>query len=160
MNFEHLIEINSGELSLVEPLSRAQLWRGLVIRAERPKLFVLGLDESEVEQIDAQHLRRELRFGTFHVRDEVRLIPQEAVVYNVAATGTSPASILVMRIEEPEAGHLFLRFTYTSQVDPTSDTPTLDDFVAGHLKQAYTEADIDTVKVIRDLASQGLLDET
>ena len=159
MNFEHLIEINSDRLPTVEPLSRARLWRGLVIRAERPKLFVLGLDACTVEQIDDQHLRRELHFGSYQVRDQVRLIPQEAVVFDVEATASSPASTLVMRIEEPEAGRLFLRFTYTSRTEGDPATPTLDDFVAGHLKQAYTQADIDTVKVIRDLASQGLLDD-
>ncbi|MBX9850071.1 MAG: DUF1857 family protein, partial [Rhodocyclaceae bacterium] len=44
MNFEHLIEINAPGNPMIEPLSRNQLWQGLVIRAENPELSVLGLD--------------------------------------------------------------------------------------------------------------------
>lgn len=155
MQFEHLIEINSASLPHVDTLTRAQLWRGLVVRAEKPELFVIGLDGCEVTRLDDEKLRRTLAFGSFKVTDTVRFIPMDSVIYDVEATSTSPASTLVMRIEAPEAGLLFLRFTYTT-LRPEDDLA--DDFVQAHLKQAYTQADIDTVKVIRDLASQGLLD--
>lgn len=156
MQFEHLVEINSATLSTLPPLSRRQLWRGLTIRAERPELFVLGLDSAEIVERDAQHLRRRLSFGNYSVTDRVRLIDMDSVIYDVDPTDTSPASTLVMRIEEPEAGRLFVRFTYTNRLAPGQ--AEVDDFVQAHLKQAYTQADIDTIKVIRDLASQGLLD--
>ena len=44
MRFEHLVQINDPLMPLLEPLSREQLWRGLVRRAEEPTRFVLGLE--------------------------------------------------------------------------------------------------------------------
>ncbi|MFT4102129.1 MAG: SRPBCC family protein [Burkholderiaceae bacterium] len=155
MQFEHLIEINSPTLPQICPLSRTTLWRGLVVRAEKPELFVIGLDRCELAPLDDRHLRRRLSFGSYQVDDCVRLIPMDAVIYDVEPTATSPASTLVMRIEEPAPGRLYLRFTYTSEPSEA----TADEFVQAHLKQAYAQADIDTVKVIRELASQGLLGE-
>lgn len=48
MKFVHLIEINAADNPLIAPLTRAQVWRGLVMRAERPTLFVLALDACEI----------------------------------------------------------------------------------------------------------------
>ena len=43
MKFTHLVEINMPDNPLVMKITREQLWRGLVLRAERPTLFVMGL---------------------------------------------------------------------------------------------------------------------
>ncbi|NCW78771.1 MAG: DUF1857 family protein, partial [Oxalobacteraceae bacterium] len=72
MKFTHLIEINSPDNPLIVPLSREQLWRGLVLRAERPTLFVMGLDACEITQRSEHMLSRTLQFGQLTVRDEVR----------------------------------------------------------------------------------------
>ena len=48
MKFSHLIQINDPLNPLIDPLSREQLWRGLVLRAENPLLFVMGLDRFEI----------------------------------------------------------------------------------------------------------------
>ena len=44
MKFEHLIEINDALNPLIDELSIKQLWAGLVLRAESPKLFMPHLD--------------------------------------------------------------------------------------------------------------------
>ena len=89
MQFEHLIEINSATEPGIDPLSRATLWRGLVVRAEKPELFVIGLDRCALTPIDDGHLQRRLTFGAYEVDDRVRLIPMDAVIYDVAPTATS-----------------------------------------------------------------------
>ena len=67
MRFEHLIEINDPLNPLLDPLSRAQLWRGLVRRAEHPCEFVLGLDGAQIhariEDGIETELARTLDFG-------------------------------------------------------------------------------------------------
>ncbi len=45
MKFSHLIQIDDPSNPLIEALTREQLWKGLVLSAERPALFVLALDE-------------------------------------------------------------------------------------------------------------------
>jgi hypothetical protein len=155
MNFEHLVEINSATLPLFV-LSREQVWAGLVMRAEKPELSLIGLDECLILERLPDGMRRELRFGNFHIRDRVRFLQQRYVIYEVAATATTPASTLAMAIEEREAGHLFVRFTYART--RSEGEPEMDSFYADHLKQAYTQADLDTIATIRRMAEEGMLD--
>jgi hypothetical protein len=151
MNFEHLIEINDPGNPLLEPLSRGQLWQGLVLRAESPELSVIGLDACVMLERRLDYLRRELRFGHLRVNDEVFLTPMQEVRYEVMASEIFPASRLVMRIEEPYPGRLFIRFLYSSEQE--SD----EEMVREHLKQAYIQTDHDTVAVIRELGKLGKL---
>ena len=41
MRFEHLVEINDPLMPLLTELTREQLWRGLVLRADDPTRFML-----------------------------------------------------------------------------------------------------------------------
>ena len=72
MKFTHLIEINNLGNPMITPLSRSQLWHGLVLRAERPTLFLIGLDSCEVTSRSAEGMSRTLHFGKLEVIDEVR----------------------------------------------------------------------------------------
>ena len=103
MRFSHLIQINDPLNPLIDPLSREQLWRGLVYRAENPLPFVLGLDECRIVVRTERTLRRELHFGSLTVRDRVTLDPMKQVRYETEAGAGLPASSLVMTIEEPGA---------------------------------------------------------
>lgn len=156
MKFTHLIEINAPGNPLIPPLSRAQLWRGLVLRAERPTLFLIGLDSCEIRARSAEMLARTLRFGKLEVIDEVRFQEQVQVHYHVPEQNEIPVSDLIMTIEEPHPGALFVRFTYDDHREsPGSDEQAFyDDF----RREAYKESDIDTIRMIRQLASSGQLD--
>jgi len=151
MNFEHLIEINDPSNPLLEPLSRNQLWQGLVLRAETPELSVMGLDACVMLERRVDYLRRELRFGRLRINDEVFFEPMQTVRYEIMASEQFPASTLTMRIEEPYPGRLFIRFIYGNVADEN------DEMIKGHLQQAYVQADNDTVAVIRELAKLGKL---
>lgn len=157
MKFNHLIEINDPLNPLMDRLTREQLWHGLVLRAEAPTLFVPWLDKCDLLERSDTTLSRELRFGNMLVRDHVTFVPQQRVHYEVPAQKDIPASSLVMTIEEPEENVFFVRFEYddghASSGDP--DQALYDDF----RRSAYEEADIDTIRVIRQLAEQGRFDK-
>ncbi|WP_293776065.1 SRPBCC family protein [uncultured Oxalicibacterium sp.] len=152
MQFEHLLEINDPLNPLIDALTRDQLWRGLVMRAEMPKLFVDYLDESTITRTDAG-LQRTLRYAALLVHDVVTFTPQERVHYDVPAQGEIPASSLVVTIEEPQPGALFVRFLY----DDGKPEDDADAFYDEFRRSAYHEADIETIKVIRQLAEEGRL---
>ena len=152
MQFSHLIQINDPFNPLIDPLSRAQLWRGLVLRAENPLLFVMALDRFEIVERGENALVRVLHFGGLRLRDRVSFIPMRQVRYEVEAAGDTPAASLVMTIEEPEPGQLFVRFDYETL--PGSAAAPMDDFYSSFAKQAYLEADIDTISTIRRLAAE------
>ena len=115
MRFEHLIEINDDNLPLIPALTRAQLWRGLMVRAERPQLFVIGLDQCRIIERDPLSMSRELMFGTLQVFDRVSMTPMQRIVHDVAGNAQMPASRLTIDIEEPQAQRLFLRFIYSNE---------------------------------------------
>ena len=153
MNFEHLIQINDPLNPFVDTLTRAQLWEGLVLRAEQPQLFVIGLDSCTILSRTDSTLERELHYGHATVRDRVTLTPQESVRYDILATEAHVGGSLTMSIEQPDELQLFLRFEYrtTLPVADTQDARQTQEIV----KSAYREADIDTVRLIRQYAVQN-----
>lgn len=162
MRFEHLVQINDPLMPLLEPLSRAQLWRGLVRRAEEPTRFVLGLEgatiDSRRERDGRTELTRTLDFGSFQVNDRVVLEPMQGTVTHVAACALYPASTLTIRIEEPQPDMFYLRFIYDfDDGAAANDESELDGQTNALRRQAYRSADLDTVKCIRDLAEAGEL---
>ncbi|MET0268082.1 MAG: SRPBCC family protein [Duganella sp.] len=158
MKFEHLIEINDPLNPLLDSMTIEQLWSGLVLRAESPKLFMPQLDEAIIDERTENTFRRRLRFGQLVVEDRVRLEPLQRVVYEVPAQNEISASTLTMSIEQPTPETLFVRFQYSDSNDAATDAANAmyDEF----RRSAYQEADIDTIGMLRELASQGRLGAT
>lgn len=156
MKFEHLIEINDPLNPLIDALTIKQLWTGLVLRAESPKLFVPHLDECIIDERVDNGFRRRLRYGELVIEDRVVLEPMRQVRYEVAAQQDISKSSLVMTIETPTADTLYVRFQYEDGHDAQTDAANAmyDEF----RRSAYQESDIDTIRVLRDLAAQGRLD--
>lgn len=159
MRYEHLVQINDPLMPLLDALTRNQLWQGLVLRAEEPTQFVLGLEGAVIhshEVRDGVHeLARTLDFGSFRVEDRVRLIHDRRSEIHTKAGPTWPASRLTITIEEPEPELLFLRFVYESDENPAD--AGLDPVIVALREKAYERADLDTVVRIRALAEQGVL---
>ncbi len=156
MRFTHLVQINDLTNPLIDPLSRAQLWRGLTLRAEDPMQFVIGLDRCEVIRRADNELLRELHFGRLTIRDHVRFTPMTQVRYEVEAAGEVPAATLITTIEEPEPEQLFVRFEYDTR--PIEGGPPVDPYYQQFMKEAYKEADIDAIRIMRRLATEGKLE--
>jgi len=152
VRFEHLVEVNDLKDPCAARVTRAQLWRGLVLRAEEPTSFVPQLSEATILARTESGLARALRFGAVTVTDEVSFVHLERVRYEIAAQADLTASSLTMHIEEPRPGSLFVRFTY-------EDDARAEDAVLDALRcAAYEDADVETVGMIRWLAKAGRLD--
>jgi hypothetical protein len=154
MKFSHLVEINDPLNPLIEPLSRAQLWRGLVLRAEQPKMFVPHLEACDILEKSAALVERELRYGDTVIRDRVSYLPQMQVHYHVPQQNDIPMSDLTMTIEEPQPGVLYVRFIYD---DHKAGEDPAEAFYNEFRRSAYQESDIDTIRTVRELAENGSL---
>lgn len=156
MKFEHLIEINDLNNSLVRRMTREQLWNGLVLRAEFPRLFVSYLDSCTITSRDLDSLTRTLLFGDLKVHDHVQFSFLNYVHYQVHQQGEIPESSMRMTIEEPFPDALFIRFSYDDGHSEAEDSENAvyNDF----RRSAYVEADIDTVKILREMHEVGRLD--
>lgn len=155
MKFEHLVQINDPLNPLVDPLTRDQLWRGLKRRAERPKEFVLALDAADITLRSENILTRTLTFGHLVIRDQVTLSPQHEVRYEIEASAEVPGGTLLMRMEEPAPEQLFVRFIYDTHA--IEGGPPREAYYDEYLKQAYVEADVDSIVTIRRLIVEGKL---
>ncbi len=156
MKFDHLVEINDPRDPLIDPLGRTQLWRGLVLRAESPTLFMPHLDACEIINRTEGTVERALRYGEIVIHDVVTYTPEERVQYDVPAQTDISASRLLMTIEEPDEGRLFVRFSYDDGLLEASGS--MDAFYNDFRRSAYQEADIDTVRIIRQLVAEGRFD--
>ncbi|SNS12527.1 protein of unknown function [Noviherbaspirillum humi] len=154
MKFAHLIEINDPLNPLIDPLTREQLWRGLVLRAEIPKAFVPWLDQCHITDRSEDSISRELHYGDVVVHDRVTFLPQHQVRYQVPQQKDIPASSLTMTIEEPNPDVFFVRFEYD---DGHEEADTMAAFYSEFRRSAYQEADIDTIRTIRQMAEDGRL---
>jgi hypothetical protein len=155
MKFTHLIEINDPLNPLIDTLTREQLWHGLVLRAETPKAFIPWLDRCTIVEKSDTHLARISHYGQLAVHDSVQLIAQQKIIYTIPPQKDIPASSLTMTIEEPEPGILFVRFEYEDSTGEAADSEQAmyNDF----RKSAYQEADIDTIRIIRQMVESGEL---
>ena len=62
MKFEHLIEVNDLANPLLTPLTREELWFGLLCRAEDARAFLPGLEACHVVERGEDSLVRDLEF--------------------------------------------------------------------------------------------------
>ena len=156
MNFEHLIQINDPLNPLVDPLTREQLWEGLVLRAEQPQLFVIGLDSCTILSRVGNVLERELHYGKATIRDRVTLQDHQSVRYDILPTDAHVGGSLTMIIEQPDELQLFLRFEYATTLPVSDDQDAVQ--TTEIVKSAYRESDIDTVRLIRQYVQTGQQD--
>jgi hypothetical protein len=157
MKFEHLVEINDLQDPMCFIISRAQLWRGLVMRAEQAQLFITYIDECIISERHESGMKRANRFGELVVHDQVYLQHEQSVRYEVAAQGEINASSLVMSIEEPQENSLFVRFSY--DYGDSSELSQEQEMYNSYRRAAYVEADVETIRMIRELAEVGRLDQ-
>ncbi|WP_153146987.1 SRPBCC family protein [Dechloromonas sp. H13] len=153
MNFEHLIQINDPDNPLIAPLTRDQLWQGLLYRAEDPLPFLPGLESCTILERQAGELLRELDFGPAVIRDRVTLAEAHWVRFDIEPSASHPGGSLTITIEEPQSGFLFLRFAYRTTLasNPNSEERAYIEYV----KSAYHQSDVDCVRIIRTLAAGG-----
>lgn len=153
MKFEHLIQINELHTENATVITRDQLWKGLILRAEAPELFMEHLDICNIVDRSADTLHRVLHYGDLKIEDHVTFLPLIHVHYHVPKQGEVPASHMRMTIEEPEDKSLFVRFEYDIQdgMEETEENKMYNEF----RRSAYQQADMDTVRIIRERIEQG-----
>lgn len=155
MKFQHLVQINDPLNPLIAPLTREQVWRGLVMKAENPLLFVPTLDSFELLARDSHSIERELHFGRLVVRDRISFEPPQRMRQETEASGEIPAATLKTSIEAPDEWQLFVRFDYASY--PPKGAAPVDPLYQGFIQQAYVAADTDAIRTIRRLVVEGHL---
>jgi len=152
MRYEHLVQINDLARPDLPVLERAQLWLGLLARAERPALFDPSIDSTRVLRRDGPLLERELVRGSRATRETVRLDADSSIEIDVGGGTEFEGSVLRILIEEPQPQALFLRFIYQL----AGPAVPVDESEQHALRQAYYYSDLETVYRIRTLIPEAI----
>jgi hypothetical protein len=155
MKFEHRIEINDAKNPSFPVFTREQLWNGLVLRAESPKLFLPNLDLCRITSRNADGLTRSLQFGELTVHDHVHFDFLNFVHYQVPQQGDIPNSNMRMTIEELAPSVLFVRFNYESEYSDAEDKANA--MYNEYRCSAYLESDNETIQILREMHRMGRL---
>jgi hypothetical protein len=153
LEFEHLIQINDPKQLHIPLLSREDLWAGLLLRAKYPGEFNPVIS-SRLEAVTDTSFIRYIAVADAELRDEVTLLPMEEISTRIAGIdGARPLfqAESLTRIEEPEPGYLFVRFSYRR--DSANDPGGMD--VDEYLKSAYVVNDRDAIAAIRQMIAAG-----
>ncbi|WP_028454899.1 AtaL-like protein [Chitinilyticum litopenaei] len=153
MRHQHLVQVNDLANPHIQRLTRNQLWQGLVLRAREPQRFMEQLDDAQIVAEGEGWLRREMRFGSLLVIDLIEFEHEKLVRYQTQAGADHGGGLLLMQIEEPEAGALFVRFSY----DTPHEVPDSEQHLLAYVRQAWQDTDVATISLIRLLAQEGLL---
>lgn len=155
MKFEHLVQINDLQNPMILPMSREELWRGLVLRVEQPQRFVSHLDACTLTEVRPEGVRRTLRYGEVEITDTATYLPQLQIHIEVPAQGQIQHAHMRMVIEEPQPGDLFVRFIYED--DAPEETEDQQKMINEFRCSAYREMDIEAVRIMRELFEKDAL---
>lgn len=157
MRYEHLLQVTAPADPAVPPMSRDELWRGLMRRVESPQDFELGPDRCEVSRgADEAERRRRIHFGALNFDDHVRIEAPQRIVFATAPREGTATVGLTITVEEPAPGALFLRFVYA--VDEPPEGATVEDrALQRYREQAWLEMDRDMLRTLRLWQRDGTL---
>lgn len=139
------------------PLSRAQVWQGLVLKARDARQFLPpGLcTRCDVVEENATHLVREATIGGVDLREIIAFEPEGKVTF-FQATGPREGAI-VYELSADEAGELRLRFyCYLGLRGKTPDGPEeRDEQAQFDGDKGYKAALLSTLRRTRELVAEG-----
>lgn len=156
IHLSHSVPVNDKTRPDVPVLTRSQLWRGLVMRAEDAVPFTPEMTSCTViERTSASEFLREVAFQGHPIRERVTLFPETRVHFE-QVSGPTRGTIDTI-IEEDTGGELQLRFSFNLDVHgiaPGSDQEK--SFIEG-VRDTYMHAVELTLERVRDLVRSGAL---
>jgi len=154
LEFEHIIQVNDLSNDAIAVLSRAQLWRGLVLRAQQPDKFNQSLSCS-YKSLSENEFLRTISAGESSFYERVVLTPQVKIHTGTTGDSQQKSSESTAEIEEPEPNSLFIRFIYKRELGDSNSEIDIGE----HLKSAYVQIDRDAIAMIRVMAENNLFDQ-
>jgi hypothetical protein len=154
LKFEHIVQVNDLSNTSLSAITRSQLWQGLVMRARNPEKFNHSL-QCQAQELSQNEFVRTIEVGESSFCEKVVLYPEHKIHTSTLAELDQLKAESTARIEEPESGYLFVRFSYRRELE--TSTELVD--VGEHLKAAYVQVDRDAIAMIRMLAESELFDQ-
>ena len=142
---------NEGVGSGHPKLSRSDIWKGLVMKAENALPFVPGMAKCQVIERTANGLIRDIVFRGEDARERITFYPDQKVVF-LRLSGNTDGFIVNEVLGDGD--DLRLRFSFALQlVDAPSDSPKEREF-REVMERDYLKAVDATLGAIRKMVSE------
>ena len=148
----HTMAVNTEE----PHLNRAQIWQGLVLKAENPVPFLEAMSACTVIERGDNWLLRDFTLRGEDMQERVTFEPQERVTF--VRTRSSAMGTILNEIVETDDGAMGLRFTFTLDVDGLADGSAEEAEFAERMSQSYFQGVGTTLAEIRRQVRAGELD--
>jgi hypothetical protein len=143
------IPVNDASRADVPVLTRSQVWRGLVMKAEDATQFVPIITYCKVLERSGDSLVRETNFGDGRMRERVTFFPEERVRFE-QLDGPLQGGWIDNIIEEDATGGLRLRFVFGNPLGGGPGGPP-------GINAVYRQALESTLVTVRRLVQEGRL---
>lgn len=137
-------------------LTRSDVWKGLVMKAENALPYVAAMTHCEVLERGENELIREIEFKGERAKERVTLEPERKVQFD-RLTGRTMGTIQ-NHIEEDENGELTLRFNFALEVEGIPPDSEEEQAYADEMKDAYLGAVAATLGAIRQSKAENKLE--
>lgn len=151
IRFERSVPVNPP--GVVPVVSRAEVWHGLVLKADNALPFVPAITHCEVlERESPTRFVREIEFRGERVRERVTLSPETVVTFE-RLSGSVRGTI--QNFIDEDAGGLHLRFRFELELDGATPGGPEELDHAARMESAYLAAVDATLGAIRKLRAGG-----
>ncbi|MGB0629725.1 MAG: SRPBCC family protein [Alphaproteobacteria bacterium] len=151
-NLSHTMAINDKE----PRLTRAQIWQGLVLKAENPVPFLEAMSACRVIDRGGDWLLRDFTLRGEDMQERVTFEPQERVTF--VRTKSSAMGTVMNEIVQMDDGEMGLRFTFSLDVDGLEDGSPEEAEFAERMSKSYFQGVESTLAEIRRRVAAGELD--
>lgn len=149
ISFERSIPVNPPGSSVV---TRAEVWRGLVLKADNALPFVPQMTHCEVVERETPHdFVREIEFRGDRMRERVTLEPERQVTFTRLS---GPVLGTIRNFIDDHAGELSLRFAFELELVGADPGSAAERDYASRMESAYVGAVDATLSAIRKLHDQ------
>ena len=147
----HTMQVNSEEPTL----NRAQIWQGLLLKAEDPVPFLDAMSACTVVDRGDKWLLRDFTLRNEKMQERVTFEPEERVTYE--RTKSSAMGTILNEIVTLDNGGMGLRFTFTLDVDGLTDGSPAETKFVERMSQSYFQGVSSTLTEIRRQVRSGEL---
>lgn len=149
------LPINAGRPAGEPPLTRHQVWQGLVMKAENPVPFVATMDACRIVERTANGLVRDCDSRGETMRERITYYPMEKVEF-VRLKSKAMGTILNEIVDDPRDG-LSLRFTFSLEPEGIVPGSAEEKAFAEDIGKTYLNAVNTTIATLRQLVREGAL---
>ncbi len=148
----HEIPVKNVDASL----THAQVWQGLVLKAEDPVPFLEGMTACTVVERGNNWLLRDFTLRGEKMQERVVFEPETRIIFN--RTRSNAMGTVVNEINNTENGEITLKFTFSLAVEGLETGSQEETEYAERMAKSYFKGVTTTLKEIRRRVQSGELD--